>query len=39
MERSRTANSGTGVSPDPADPSKTFRILTLYVLNDVLNGA
>jgi hypothetical protein len=30
---------GTGVSSDPADPSKTVRILTLYTLADVLNGA
>jgi Protein of unknown function (DUF3768) len=34
----RAAN-GEGLSPDPADPSKTFRVLTLYALNDVLNGA
>lgn len=27
---------GTGVSPDPADPEKTFRVLTLYVADDVL---
>ena len=27
---------GTGVSPDPADPEKTFRVLTLYTVNDVL---
>jgi hypothetical protein len=27
---------GTGVSPDPADPGMTFRILTLYVAEDVL---
>jgi Protein of unknown function (DUF3768) len=27
---------GTGVSPDPADPEMTFRVLTLYVLQDVL---
>jgi hypothetical protein len=31
--------SGEGVSPDPAESSKTLRILTLYVLVDVLNGA
>ena len=29
---------GEGVSPDPSDPSKTFRVLTLYALHDVLNG-
>jgi Protein of unknown function (DUF3768) len=27
---------GTGVSPDPADPNKTFRVLTLYASADVL---
>jgi hypothetical protein len=27
---------GTGLSPDPADPHKTFRVLTLYVTADVL---
>jgi hypothetical protein len=27
---------GTGVSPDPADPEKTFRVLTLYAVDDVL---
>jgi hypothetical protein len=27
---------GTGASPDPADPAKTFRVLTLYVADDVL---
>jgi len=27
---------GSGVSPDPADPEQTFRVLTLYVLDDVL---
>jgi hypothetical protein len=32
------AKDGTGVSPDPADPSMTFRVLTLYALDDVLNG-
>jgi hypothetical protein len=25
-----------GVSPDPADPEKTFRVLTLYAIDDVL---
>ena len=29
---------GEGVSPDPSDASKTFRVLTLYALHDVLNG-
>ena len=29
---------GEGVSPDPSDASKTFRVLTLYALNDVLIG-
>jgi len=33
----RGAN-GEGVSPDPSDASKTFRVLTLYALHDVLNG-
>ena len=27
---------GTGVSPDPADPEMTFRVLTLYAVQDVL---
>ncbi len=27
---------GTGLSPDPADPEKTFRVLTLYAVDDVL---
>jgi hypothetical protein len=27
---------GTGVSPDPADPEETFRVLTLYASDDVL---
>jgi Protein of unknown function (DUF3768) len=27
---------GTGVSPDPADPEKTFRVLTLYAIDDLL---
>jgi hypothetical protein len=26
----------TGVSPDPADPDQTFRVLTLYVAKDLL---
>jgi uncharacterized protein DUF3768 len=29
-------NDGIGVSPDPADPLKTFRVLTLYAADDVL---
>jgi len=27
---------GVGISPDPADPDKTFRVLTLYAIDDVL---
>jgi hypothetical protein len=27
---------GTGISPDPADSDKTFRVLTLYAIDDVL---
>ena len=27
---------GTGVSPDPADPDKTLRVLTLYASGDML---
>ena len=27
---------GTGRSPDPADAEQTFRVLTLYVIDDVL---
>ena len=27
---------GTGFSLDPADPDKTFRVLTLYAIDDVL---
>lgn len=27
---------GAGVSPDPTDPDKTFRVLTLYAINDLL---
>ncbi len=27
---------GTGVSLDPADPEQTFRVLTLYAMDDVL---
>ena len=30
------ATDGTGHSPDPADPEKTFRVLTLHVVNDQL---
>jgi hypothetical protein len=30
------AKEGIGVSPDPADPEMTFRVLTLYVVNDEL---
>ncbi len=30
------AKDGIGVSPDPADPEKTFRVLTLYAINDEL---
>jgi hypothetical protein len=29
-------SNGEGVSPNPADPSKTFRVLTLYAVNDIL---
>ena len=29
---------GSGVSPDPADPEKTLRVLTLYAFDDVLSG-
>jgi hypothetical protein len=27
---------GTGISPNPADPDKTLRVLTLYAIDDVL---
>jgi hypothetical protein len=27
---------GGGISSDPADPEKTFRVLTLYAIDDVL---
>lgn len=27
---------GIGLSPDPTDPEKTFRVLTLYAINDLL---
>jgi hypothetical protein len=30
---------GTGRSPDPADPERTFRVLTLYAIDDVLARA
>jgi hypothetical protein len=30
---------GTGVSPDPTDPEKTFRVLTLYAIDDILAHA
>jgi hypothetical protein len=30
---------GTGVSPDAADPEKTFRVLTFYVIDDMLAHA
>jgi Protein of unknown function (DUF3768) len=30
------AKDGIGSSPDPADPEQTFRVLTLYALDDVL---
>ena len=30
------ATDGTGLSPDPADPDKTLRVLTLYVTEDLL---
>jgi hypothetical protein len=30
------AADGTGVSPDPTDPDKTFRVLTLYAVDDLL---
>ena len=28
------AKDGTGISPDPADPEKTLRVLTLYAATD-----
>ena len=27
---------GTGISPDPADPDQTLRVLTLYAVDDIL---
>ena len=27
---------GNGRSPDPADPEQTFRVLTLYAVDDIL---
>ena len=30
------AKDGSGVSPDPADPEQTFRVLTLYAVDDIL---
>ena len=30
---------GTGLSPDPADPEQTFRVLTLYAFDDLLSYA
>jgi hypothetical protein len=27
---------GAGISPDPTDPDKTLRVLTLYAIDDVL---
>ena len=30
---------GTGLSPDPADPAQTFRVLTLYAIDDMLAHA
>jgi Protein of unknown function (DUF3768) len=27
---------GTGISSDPSDPEQTFRVLTLYAVDDVL---
>jgi Protein of unknown function (DUF3768) len=32
------AASGDGLSRDPADPTRTLRVLTLYAFADVLNG-
>jgi Protein of unknown function (DUF3768) len=30
------AADGTGISPDPADPARTLRVLTLYAIDDLL---
>jgi hypothetical protein len=30
---------GTGVSPDPTNPEKTLRVLTLYTIDDILARA
>jgi hypothetical protein len=30
------AAGGAGLSPDPSDPERTFRVLTLYAVDDVL---
>lgn len=30
------ATNGAGLSPDPADPDKTLRVLTLYIAEDLL---
>src|SRR5580698_6320950 len=30
---------GTGISPDPTDPEKTLRVLTLYTIDDMLAHA
>jgi Protein of unknown function (DUF3768) len=32
------ATNGDGLSPDPADSSRTLRVLTLFAFADVLNG-
>jgi len=33
------AADGTGASPDPTDPEKTLRVLTLYTIDDMLAHA
>lgn len=33
------ATDGSGVSPDPANPQVTLRVLTLYTMNDMLGYA
>lgn len=33
------AADGTGVSPDPTNPEKTLRVLTLYTIDDMLAHA